>query len=50
VPKEPYEVPIGEAAVARQGKDATIVTLGFTVHHALDVAEELAEEAWTSRS
>lgn len=43
VPKEPYEVPIGEAAV-RKGKDATIVTLGFSVHHALDIAEELAEE------
>ena len=40
----PYEIPIGEAAVARRGKDATVVTLGYSVHHALDVAHELSEE------
>ncbi len=42
VPEEPYEVPIGKAAVARQGSDATVVTLSLSVHHALDVAEQMA--------
>jgi acetoin:2,6-dichlorophenolindophenol oxidoreductase subunit beta len=44
VPKETYETPIGKASVVREGKDATVVTLAFSVHHALDVAETLAEE------
>jgi len=44
VPEEPYEVPIGRARVAREGSDLTIVTLGLSVHHALDVAERLAPE------
>src|SRR4029077_11224428 len=39
VPEEPYETPIGKAAVARAGSDATVVTLSLSVHHALDVAE-----------
>jgi len=42
VPEQPYEVPIGQAAVARPGEDVTVVTLSLSVHHALDVAEELA--------
>jgi pyruvate dehydrogenase E1 component beta subunit len=42
VPEEPYEVPIGKAAVARAGKDVTIVSLSLSVQHALDAAEELA--------
>lgn len=44
VPQEAYEVPIGKAAVVRPGRDLTIVTLSLSVHHALDVAEELAGE------
>lgn len=44
VPQHPYEVPIGKARVAREGKDVTIVTLSLSVHHALDVAEDLAGE------
>ena len=35
-------MPIGKAAVAREGTDVTIVTLSLSVHHALDVAEKLA--------
>jgi len=44
VPEGDYQVPIGKAAIARPGTDVTIVTLALSVHHALDVAEELAEE------
>jgi acetoin:2,6-dichlorophenolindophenol oxidoreductase subunit beta len=45
VPEGDYETPMGEAAVAREGTDATVVTLSLSVHHALDVAEKLAGEA-----
>ena len=44
VPIEVYEVPIGEARVAKEGDDVTVVTLSLSVHHALDVAEKLAGE------
>ncbi len=41
VPEEPYEVPIGKAAVAREGRDVSIVTISLSVQHALDAAEQL---------
>ena len=44
VPEESYTVPIGEAAVAREGSDVTIVTLSLSVQHSLDVAEQLEGE------
>ena len=44
VPEESYEVPIGKAAVAREGRDLSIVTLSLSVQHALDAAEELAAD------
>ncbi len=44
VPEEPFTVPIGEAAVAREGSDVTVVTISLSVHRALDAAEQLAEE------
>jgi len=44
VPEERYEVPIGEAAVARVGTDVTIATVGLTVHRALDAADQLDAE------
>jgi pyruvate dehydrogenase E1 component beta subunit len=44
VPEGDYEVPIGRARVARDGDDVTVVTLSLSVHHALDVAEQLAPE------
>ncbi len=44
VPEEAYEVPIGSAAVVRQGNDVTIATLSLSVHHSLDIAEELSAE------
>ena len=44
VPEEPYEVPIGKAAVARGGRDLSIVTISLSVQHALDAAEQLAAD------
>ena len=41
VPEEAYTVPIGKAAVSREGTDVSIVTLGLSVHKALDAAETL---------
>ncbi|MFN8136137.1 MAG: alpha-ketoacid dehydrogenase subunit beta [Propionicimonas sp.] len=41
VPEGEYVVPIGKAAVAREGSDVTVVTISLSVHHALDVAESL---------
>jgi pyruvate dehydrogenase E1 component beta subunit len=46
VPEGDYEVPIGRARVARDGDDVTVVTLSLSVHHALDVAEQLAPEGF----
>ncbi|WP_254544692.1 alpha-ketoacid dehydrogenase subunit beta [Halomarina pelagica] len=43
VPDEPYEVPIGEADVKREGTDVTIATLGLHVHRALEAAARLGE-------
>jgi acetoin:2,6-dichlorophenolindophenol oxidoreductase subunit beta len=44
VPDETAWVPIGEAAVLRQGGDVTIVALSRLVHDALAAAERLAAE------
>lgn len=44
VPQESYTVPIGKAKVVREGSDLTIVTLSLSVHHCLDVAEEVSKE------
>jgi pyruvate dehydrogenase E1 component beta subunit len=44
VPEEPYEVEIGKANVAREGNDLTLVTVGLSVHRALDAAEVLDEK------
>ncbi|MCL4421684.1 MAG: alpha-ketoacid dehydrogenase subunit beta [Actinobacteria bacterium] len=42
VPEGLYTVPIGKAKVIRQGSDVSVVTIGLSVHHVLDVAENLA--------
>jgi 2-oxoisovalerate dehydrogenase E1 component beta subunit len=43
VPEDPdLLVPIGQAAVKREGSDVSIVTYGAMVHRALDAAESLA--------
>ena len=44
VPEESYRLPFGEARVAREGTDATIVTYGVGVHWALEEAEHQAAE------
>ena len=44
VPEGHYTVPIGKAAIARTGKDATVVATSIMVHKALEAAETLAKE------
>ena len=44
VPEGEHVVPIGEAAVVREGADVTIVAIGWTVGKALAAAEQLAGE------
>ncbi len=44
VPEGDYEVPLGKAAVVRQGADVTIVGIGRTVQVALEAAAMLAAE------
>ena len=44
VPDDDYVVPIGEAEIKRDGKDATVVTYGLTLHYALQAADTLADE------
>ncbi len=44
VPRETYEIELGKASIVRPGSDISIVTLSLSVHHALDVADELADE------
>ena len=43
VPEEAYTIPFGEATIVRDGKHATIVTYGQTVHRSLAAAETLAK-------
>jgi 2-oxoisovalerate dehydrogenase E1 component len=44
VPAGYYSVPIGRARLAREGRDATVVTYGAGVGWALEAAEKLAAE------
>ncbi|QUD90516.1 alpha-ketoacid dehydrogenase subunit beta [Phenylobacterium montanum] len=44
VPDEAYRIPFGEANVAREGRDLTLVALGAMVPRALAVAEALARD------
>jgi 2-oxoisovalerate dehydrogenase E1 component beta subunit len=44
VPADDYVVPLGKAAVRREGSDVTIVTFGAMVHTALAAAADLAKE------
>jgi 2-oxoisovalerate dehydrogenase E1 component len=44
VPDGETLIPFGKATVRRDGKDLTIVGIGFTVKQALDAAEQLAAE------
>ena len=43
-PDDPdFAVPFGEARVAREGRDVTVIAVGIMVKHALAAAEQLAE-------
>lgn len=44
VPEEHYMVPIGKAAVMREGRDVTVVASAIMVHKALEAAELLSGE------
>jgi pyruvate/2-oxoglutarate/acetoin dehydrogenase E1 component len=44
VPEEPYTIPIGKAAIKREGTDLTIVAHSFMVVKALEAAEVLHNE------
>jgi len=44
VPADDYIVPIGKAAVRREGRDLSIITYGAMVYTALDAADRLKEE------
>ncbi|MBK7540679.1 MAG: alpha-ketoacid dehydrogenase subunit beta [Candidatus Competibacteraceae bacterium] len=44
VPEKSYTVPFGEANVARDGKDVSIVAYGLMVHRALEAAALLAKD------
>jgi acetoin:2,6-dichlorophenolindophenol oxidoreductase subunit beta len=44
VPEEPYTVPLGKAAVMREGRDVTIVGLSYMSLEALRAAAQLARE------
>jgi 2-oxoisovalerate dehydrogenase E1 component beta subunit len=44
VPDEDYIVPLGKAAVRREGLDLTIITFGAMVHTALDAAKQLESD------
>ena len=44
VPDERYTVPLGEAAVRREGSDVTLVTWGAMVRPTMEAADELAAE------
>jgi acetoin:2,6-dichlorophenolindophenol oxidoreductase subunit beta len=43
VPRERYTVPLGRAAVVREGTDVTIATLSTMVERSLAAADQLAE-------
>lgn len=44
VPEEEYAVPIGEAAVRREGQDVTVVATSYMAREATIASERLAEE------
>ena len=44
VPTGGHTVPLGEAAVAREGSEMTVIAYGSSVHLALQAADELGEE------
>lgn len=47
VPEEEYTIPLGKAAVKREGKDLSIITYGAMVRESLKAAEELEKEGFS---
>jgi len=43
IPEEEYLVPFGKADIKREGSDVTVVAIGYMVHMANRVAEELKD-------
>jgi pyruvate dehydrogenase E1 component beta subunit len=48
VPEESYTIPLGKAAIRREGKDLTIVALSRMVQVALEAASRLEERGWNA--
>jgi len=48
VPEDQYTIDLGEANIAREGSDVTVVAYGYMVREALKAAEQLEEEEGTS--
>ncbi len=46
VPEEEYTVPLGKAAVVREGRDIAIFTYGIMVHTALEAAQRLGADGF----
>ena len=44
VPDEYYEIPLGDADVARSGEDLTMVSYGYGVHVLQEAAEQMAQK------
>jgi 2-oxoisovalerate dehydrogenase E1 component len=44
VPEGKYEIPFGEPALRKEGKDLTILTIGATLYRALEAAKTLEEK------
>lgn len=44
VPEESYTVPLGKAAITREGNDVSIITYGAMVREAIKAADELEKE------
>ena len=44
VPTEPYEIEFGQAHIAREGRDVTVVAIALMVQRSLAAAEQLAKE------
>lgn len=44
VPEEAYIIPLGKAAVRREGDDVTVISYGYVLHLVLEAAETLAKE------
>ncbi len=44
VPEDPYRVPLGEAAITREGSDVTLAAAGLVHNFALEAADALSDE------